>query len=131
MLLERQMRQKKGLKGQLQKPADLDIVLCTTKATKQYAENILEYLGIDDFVVLGRDLETWKHIYKLELIVDHIRSNPQPELLLHLDAPDVLITGDLQPAVDCFLSDFECDLLFGAEKNSAPGSKTAGGITEL
>ena len=131
LLLERQMRQKKGLKGQLQKPADLDIVLCTTKATKQYAENILEYLGIDDFVVLGRDLETWKHIYKLELIVDHIRSNPQPELLLHLDAPDVLVTGDLQPAVDCFHSDFECDLLFGAEKNSAPGSKTAGGITEL
>ena len=130
LLLERQLYKEKGLKGQLQKPADLDIVLCTTQATKQYTENILEYLGIDDFVVLGRDLETWKHIYKLELIVDHIRNNPQPGLLLHLDAPDVLVAGDLQPVVDCFLSDFDCDLLFGAEKNSAPGSKTTRGITE-
>jgi len=116
------------MKGQFQKPVDLDIVLCTTRASKQYTENILEYLGIDDFVVLGRHLEDWKHIYKLKLIVDHIKRNPQPELLLHLDAPDVLVNGDLQTAVDCFHSDFECDLLFGAEKNSAPGSKTVGGI---
>lgn len=128
-LLERQLYKQKGLKGQLQKPADLDIVMCTTHAAKQYTENILEYLGIDDFVVLGRELEDWKHIYKLKLIVDHIKRNPQPGLLLHLDAPDVLVTGDLQSAVDHFHSDFECDLLFGAEKNSAPGSKTIGGVT--
>jgi hypothetical protein len=128
LLLERQMYRDKSLKGQLQRPADLDIVLCTTRATKQYTENILEYLGIDDFVVLGRHLEAWKHIYKLELIVDYIKNNPQPELLLHLDAPDVLVIGDLQAAVDHFHSDFDCDLLFGAEKNSAPGSKTTGGI---
>jgi hypothetical protein len=42
----------------------------------------------------------------------------------------VLVAGDLQPVVDCFNSDFQCDLLFGAEKNSAPGSKTTRGITE-
>ena len=130
LLLERQLYKDKSLKGQLQRPADLDIVLCTTRATKQYTENILEYLGIDDFVVLGRHLETWKHIYKLELIVDHIKNNPQPGLLLHLDAPDVLVMGDLQAAVDYFHSDFDCDLLFGAEKNSAPGSKTTGGIMQ-
>lgn len=130
LLLESLLRQQSGLKGKLRKPADLDIVLCTTQAAKQYTENILEYLGISDFVVLGRSLENWKHIYKLELIVDHIRSNPEPGLLLHLDAPDVLVTGDLQPVVDCFLSDFKCDLLFGAEKNSAPGSRTTRGITK-
>jgi len=129
-LIEGRLFKEKGLKGQLQKPADLDIVLCSTLPTKQYTENILEYLGIDDFVVLGRELETWKHIYKLELIVDHIRNNPRPGLLLHLDAPDVLVVSDLQPVVDCFLSEFDCDLLFGAEKNSAPGSKTTREITE-
>jgi len=130
LLLERQLYKDKSLKGQLRRPVDLDIVLCTTRATKQYTENILEYLGIDDFVVLGRHLETWEHIYKLKLIVDYIRDNPQPGLLLHLDAPDVLVTGDLQAAVDCFQSDFNCDLLFGAEKNSAPGSKTIGGVMQ-
>jgi len=75
-------------------------------------------------------LSTWKHIYKLRLIVDHIKNNPQPGLLLHLDAPDTLVIGDLQMSVDCFRSEFDCDLLFGAEKNSAPGSRTASGITQ-
>ena len=128
LLLERQLYKDKSLEGQFQRPVDLDIVLCTTRATKQYTENILEYLGIDDFVVLGRHLENWKHIYKLQLIVDHIKNNPQPDLLLHLDAPDVLVMGDLQAAVDRFHSDFNCNLLFSAEKNSAPGSKTTRGI---
>ncbi|MGD2128471.1 MAG: hypothetical protein PVJ17_04165 [Lysobacterales bacterium] len=129
-LLEKQLYDRQGPGGQLRRPVDLDIVLCTTHAAKQYTESILEYLGIDDFVVLGRDLQRWRHIYKLKLIVDYIRNHPQPGLLLHLDAPDVLVTGDLQPVVDCFLSDFECDLLFGAEKNSAPGSRTTRDITE-
>jgi hypothetical protein len=128
--LERQMRQESPLKQQLRKPADLDIVLCTTRPEKQYTESILEYLGIDDFVVLGRQLETWKHIYKIELIVDHIKKNPEPGLLLHLDAPDVLVTGDLQNAVDCFTSNFDCAILFGAEKCSAPVSSNSPEITE-
>ena len=130
LLLEKQMRQKNSLKGRLRKPACLDIVMCTTRSAKQFTESVLEYLGIDDFVVLGRDLERWRHIYKMSLIVDHIKSHPEPGLLLHLDAPDVLVTGDLQNAVDCFNSNFNCDLLFGAEKNSAPGSTTTRNILE-
>ena len=118
------------MKGRLQRPADLDIVLCTSYAAKQYTERALEYLGINDFTVLGRGLGHWKHIYKLKLIIEHIRRNPRPGLLLHLDAPDVLVTGSLQPAVDLFHSHFKCDLLFGAEKNSAPGSRTTRNITE-
>jgi len=128
--LERQILQDNRLKQQLRKPAGLDIVLCTTRPEKQYTESILEYLGIDDFVVLGRQLETWKHIYKIKLIVDHIKKNPEPGLLLHLDAPDVLVTGDLQNTVDCFASDFDCSILFGAEKCSAPVSSTSPDITE-
>jgi hypothetical protein len=129
-LLENHFFSQKGLKGRCKKPGDLDIVLCSTHPKKQYTENILEYLGMDDFAVLGRDLKTWKHIYKIKLIVEHIKKHPYPGLLLHLDAPDVLVIDDLQPAVDRFNSDFQCDLLFGAEKNSAPGSKTTRGINE-
>jgi len=123
------MYRQKALKGQFRRPVGLDIVLCTTVAEKQYTERMLQYLGIDDFVVLGRQLLNWQHFYKLDLIVEHIKRNPRPGLLLHLDAPDVLVTGSLQPAVDCFCSEFECDLLFGAEKNSAPGSSTTRNIT--
>lgn len=113
-----------GLEGKLRKPDHLDIVLCTTRAARQYTENFLDYLGIRGITVLGRDLDHWRHIYKIELIVKHIQNNPDPGLLLHLDAPDVLITGELQAAVDYFLALRDCNVLFGAEKNSAPGAKS-------
>ena len=128
-LLESQLRNQPNLKNRFRKPSELDLVLCTTSAATQYTERSLRYLGIGEYTVLGRHLRDWKHIYKLELIVDHIRRAPEPPLLLHLDAPDVLVTGDLQPAVERFQSQFECDLLFGAEKNSAPGSETTRNIT--
>jgi len=129
-LLEYEVLRDRELQGQLRRPRDLDIVLCSTRAERQYAERILEALGIDDYVVLGRHLREWNHVCKIQLILDHIISHPQPELLLHLDAPDVLVVGDLKSSVDSFLGGFSCDLLFGAEKGSAPGSRTTDGITD-
>ena len=128
-LLERRMRRDRRLAGSLSRPPGLDIVLCTTFQQRLYTERVLQHLGISDYVVLGRELERWRHICKMELIVQHIREHPEPGLLLHLDAPDVLVTGGLDPVVETFRAMQGCDLLFGAEKNSAPGSQTAGGLT--
>jgi hypothetical protein len=130
LLLEKQLHTGNALKQQLQKPEGLDVVLCTNRRSKQATERALEYLGMDDFVVLGRQLERWQHIQKLKLIVEYIRENPAPGVLLHLDAPDVLVTGDLRNAMECFSSAFDCDLLLGAEKNSMPSSQSAVDYTD-
>ena len=79
---------------------------------------------------LGRQLEAWQHIQKLKLIVDYIEKNPEPRILLHLDAPDVLVIGDLRHTMDCFNSEFGCDLLLGAEKNSMPSLQSAVNLTD-
>ena len=129
-LLEREVLGKAGgPRGRVSTPPDLDVVLCSTRPEKQYTEKVLDALGIDGYVVLGRHLTEWKHVFKIQLVLDHIERHPQPELLLHLDATDVLVVGELQSAVDAFLGEASCDLLFGAEKGSAPGSSTTGGIT--
>lgn len=128
-IIERKFLADNNLQGKFKRPKNLDIVICNSSPARQYTEKILDYLGIDDYIVLGKHLKQWKHIYKIQLILDYIKSNRQPDYILHLDAPDVLVVNDLQLAVDRFCSDFSCDLLFGAEKNSAPGSRTAGGIT--
>ncbi len=130
-LLEREVLARGGsLKGGAGKPSDLDVVLCSTRPAKQHTETNLDAQGIDGYFVLGRHLPEWKHVFKIQLILDHIDSHPQPELLLHLDATDVLVVGELQTAVDAFLNEGSCDLLFGAEKESAPGSRTTRGITD-
>ena len=128
-LLEREVLRPSG--GQREPgatPAELDVVLCSTRSEKQYTEKVLDALGLGGYVVLGRHLSEWRHVDKIELVLNHVESHPQPELLLHLDATDVLVVGALRAAVDAFLES-SCDLLFGAEKGSAPGSATAGGIT--
>lgn len=130
-LFEKQLRATSNLHGHTGKSHDLDVILCSTRSAKQYTENVLDALGIDGYVVLGRHLSDWKHIYKIQLVLDHIARHPEPEILLHLDATDVLVIGDLKVAVDTFLNAHTCDLLFGAEKGSAPGSSTAGGITDV
>jgi len=129
-LLEREVLGRQGSsRGRVRKPHDLDVVLCSTRPARQYTETILDALGIDGYVVLGRHLPEWKHVFKIQLVLEHIERHPQPALLLHLDATDVLVVGELQSAVAAFLGEGSCDLLFGAEKGSAPGSRSTGGIT--
>jgi hypothetical protein len=130
-ILAKEVLADRGLRGQSVKPRNLDVVLCSTKPSKQYTERGLDALGIDGYVVLGRNLSDWKHVDKIQLVLDHVNRHPGPELLLHLDAPDVLVVGNLQTAADVFLNEFSCDLLLGAEKGSAPGSNTTIGITTV
>lgn len=130
-LLERRIMKRHRDSGEFGTlPANLDLVLCSTRSNPQYTEKELDSLGITGYSVLGRHLAEWKHIYKIRLILEHIEHHHSPELLLHIDATDVLIAGPLQSAVDAFLDDGRCELLFGAEKGSAPGSATTRGITD-
>jgi len=128
-ILEKEVLADSGLRGDTVKPRDLDVVLCRTRSVKQYTERVLDALGIDGYFVLGRHLSEWRHVHKIQLVLDHVNRHPQPELLLHLDAPDVLVVGKLDSAADVFLNELSCDLLFGAEKGSAPGSGSTTGIT--
>lgn len=131
-MIEREVLARPGISpGGVDTPDDLDVVLCSTRSKKQYTEHLLDAQGIVGYSVLGRHLPEWKHIHKIQLILEHIDSHPKPELLLHLDATDVLVVGELRSAVNAFLKTSSCGLLFGAEKNSAPGSSTTNGITAV
>ena len=130
-VLKKEVLADRRLRGHAVKPRTLDVVLCSTRPSKQYTERGLDALGIDGYVVLGRNLSEWKHVHKIQLVLDYVIRHPGPELLLHLDATDVLVVGELQTATDVFQNEFSCDLLFGAEKGSAPGSNTTAGITTV
>lgn len=108
-------------------PTGVDLVLCSTRTEPQYTERILDSWNIGH-TVLGRHLDRWTHVAKLQLVLDHIERHPEPEILMHLDATDVLIVSGLEEVADSFRDRFQCDLLFGAEKCSAPGAATARGI---
>ena len=108
-------------------PDGVDLVLCSTREKKQYTEKVLDAWNIRH-TVLGRHLDQWTHVAKIQLVLDHIERHPEPEVLMHLDATDVLVVERLDDVGGVFRSQFDCDLLFGAEKCSAPGSNTARGI---
>lgn len=108
---------------------DLDVVLCSTRSAKQYTEGILDRLGTR-YTVLGRQLERWRHVDKIRLVLDHIERHPSPEFLLHVDATDVLVLEKTRGILGAFRRSFSCGILFGAEKGSAPGAATAPGIAD-
>jgi hypothetical protein len=131
-MLERQVLDRRGVsRPDVALPSNLDLVLCSTRQTKQYTERVLDTLGVTGYHVLGRHVSEWKHILKIQLILEHIERCPTPEILMHLDATDVLVVGELRKAVIEYEKESECELFFGAEKGSAPGSAATKGITTV
>ena len=83
-------------------------------------EQSLNYLGIDDYVVLSKkmDASKWRCSHKINWVLDYLNSDKcETELILCCDAIDVIFTDDLQRVVNIFES-FECDLLFMSTKDN-------------
>ncbi len=102
------------------RPENLDIVLCWNKTIKPYTAQCLEHLGITDYVVLGQRIIDWKNVYKLNLVLDYLKTRCKTEYVLHLDATDVLLVDDPQILLDRFLQYYNCGVLFNAEVHCHP-----------
>ncbi len=108
------------------KPDDLTIVTCRNKGTMEdriishlkgfedtsILENNLDYLGIEDLVVLTDDRLPWRNTFKFELIYNYLKSNKcTTKYFMCCDAIDVIFIDEPQKVIDIFES-FNCDALF-------------------
>ena len=84
-------------------------------------EQSLEWLGIDDYVVLRESLDKygdWRCTFKITWTLDYLNSNKcDTDLLLCTDAIDVIFQDDPQKIVDIFY-EFDCDMLFMSTKDT-------------
>jgi len=61
---------------------------------------------------------------KINMVVNHIDLLPDDDLILFVDGYDVIFTDNLNEITHRF-NDFECDILFAAEKNCWPEPNNA------
>ncbi len=85
-------------------------------------EQSLEHIGIDNYVVLRKELKNYgdyKCTFKITWVLDYLESGKcDTDLLLCTDAIDVVFQDDPQKIVDTFNS-FDCDLLFMSTKDNS------------
>lgn len=106
-------------------PSNLTIVLCRNRGSlahktiphlsgyEEYPilQQNLEYLGINDYVVLSKELP-WQWTDKIRLILKFLQEEKcDTELLMYCDPIDVIFRDSPQRVIDIFES-FNCDLLF-------------------
>lgn len=121
-IIQHHLFRNRDVHQRFKRPEKLDIVLCHNYPTKPIAARSLEYIGIHDYVTLGGGIREWKQYLKLEMMLEYLQTRCRADYVLHLDAGDVLICSDPATIVQRFLSDFDCDALFNAEKVSSPGT---------
>jgi hypothetical protein len=84
-------------------------------------EASLKHIGIDDYVVLRKDLETygdWRCTFKQTWVLDYLESGKcDTDLLLCTDAIDVIFQDDPQKIVDIF-NNYDCDMLFMSTRDT-------------
>jgi len=121
-ILSRRLFRDSSKRGRFRKPDELEIVLCHNYDSKPIAVQSLDYLGIRDYVELGRDVQPWTNRAKIALVLDHLERGCNAEYVLFLDAIDVILTADPARMLRCFREEFDCGVLFNASKDSFPGS---------
>ena len=120
------MKNKKLYNNAFKMPTDLTIITCRNEGTledriieslrgyeeKSILESSLEYLGIDDLVLLKDERLPWRCTFKFEMINNYLNSGKcKTEYFMHCDAVDVIFQNDPQRIVDIFKS-FDCEALF-------------------
>lgn len=113
-------------KNAFKMPKDLTIVTCRNKGSmkdriidhlkgyeeKSILESSLEYLGINELVVLKDDRLPWRNTFKFEMLNNYLNSEKcTTEYFMCCDAIDVIFKDDPQKVIDIFET-FECDALF-------------------
>ena len=97
---------------------------------KSILESSLEYLGIDNLVVLRDGRLPWRNTFKFEMIHNYLNSGKcSTEYFMCCDAIDVIFKDDPQKVIDIFES-FDCDALF-MSTNSLDGYNCMVGVKEF
>ncbi|OFW04154.1 MAG: hypothetical protein A3I61_09200 [Acidobacteria bacterium RIFCSPLOWO2_02_FULL_68_18] len=97
--------------------SELTIITWSTRPTKSLAERCLDRWGVS-CVTLGRNLPEWRNDMKLYLNAKALE-RVESEYVMALDADDVLMVSEPRHILVAFRA-FECDIVFGAEKNNWP-----------
>jgi hypothetical protein len=93
-------------------PADVTLVTYHNYKKECLIELCYRAYGIDDFVVLGRDVVHWDWGAKINLVLEYLESGAcTTRYILCTDADDVLMVRDPSVMLERFLS-CSCDLLF-------------------
>jgi len=104
---------------------DLTIITINNSAKKGILEKSLDRLGVP-YIVLGKDVNDWKNIYKIQLFHKAINSI-NTTYVMGLDAYDVLVLRDPKEAVEKF-KNMDCDMLFNGEVTFYPSCNSLGQV---
>jgi len=96
-------------------PKELTIITLHNYTEKSLFERSLDFLGIDDYVVLTELFEgPWRHTLKIQWILNYLRTGKcKTKYLLYCDARDSILRVDPQIVLDLFL-ERNVSLLFNA-----------------
>jgi len=111
-------------KNKFRNPDDLTIITCRNLGSmedriidslsgyehKSILECNLEYLGIDDLVVLYDDRLPWRNTFKFEMISNYLKQCTT-KYIMYCDAIDVIFIDDPNKVVDIF-KQHNCKMLF-------------------
>jgi hypothetical protein len=93
-------------------PADLTFVTYNSRHSKSRIELCYEAYGLNELVVLGKEVTQWDWSVKVRLVLDYLEAgNCSTRYLIATDADDVLIVNDPATLLDRFRG-YSCDLLF-------------------
>ena len=103
------------VKGKLSCPPDITIVLIHNYPFAPITEKSLQYVGINNYVVLRPEVSgEWRNSFKLTELKKYLDSGEcQSKYILYLDSDDVVIRDSPEKAIQ-YLEQQDCDLLFSS-----------------
>ena len=103
------------LRDKFEKPEDLTIITAHNYSHKSLFEENLDFLGVEDYVVLRHKGE-WQNIMKIKLVLDYLKSGKcTTPYVLFCDAKDTIFSDDPAKIIPIYKK-FGCAMLFGSTK---------------
>lgn len=102
---------------------DLTIITCNNgHQSMGIAEQSLDHLGVP-YQVYGQEIETWINSQHKPRVLYQALNQIHTEFTLYLDSRDAIIIDNPQIILERFKNNFDCDLLFGADRINWPNVK--------
>lgn len=108
------------VKGKLECPSEIQIVLIHNYDKMSLAEKSLRYVGINNYTVLKPEINgPWRNAEKLVILKKFLESKTSgSKYILYLDSSDVILRDEPRKALT-YLREQKCDLLFSKTAFSA------------